>query len=126
VESVVFPLAAAAVAIGLGRHSYYISAENVARIRMYTFYMGQFGVWASSLARISVACMLLQFEISNIWKRVLWLGIGIGLAVSLFQDIGGFGQCQPIAANWDATPIATCWSMELQKVWLYTIIRKYT
>jgi hypothetical protein len=125
VESVVFPLTAASVAVGLGRYSYYVSADDIVRIRMYTFYLGQLGVWASSLARVSIACMLLQFEISTIWKRVLRLGIGIMFAIAVFQDIGGFGQCQPITANSDTTPIASCWSMELQKVWLYTVVRKY-
>jgi hypothetical protein len=44
----------AATEKGLGHFNYYIPAEDIPYVRKYNFLMRLFGVWASSLARVSV------------------------------------------------------------------------
>ncbi|KAF1973061.1 hypothetical protein BU23DRAFT_641448, partial [Bimuria novae-zelandiae CBS 107.79] len=99
-----------AIGLGLGRYEYYLSPSTMVTILKHLFALGFAGFWASSLARISIGSMLLRFEISNIWRVVLWILILIQLCLPLTLIVFALLQCHPIRAMWEHVPDAVCWS----------------
>jgi hypothetical protein len=109
-----------AIHYGLGRHIYYVPPASQTKVFKLLFVFDIVGVWASSLARISVAAMLLRFQISNAWRVVLWVLIFIQLAMALAVDIGVFTFCRPLRAMWENVPDAVCWTLQHIRILGYT------
>lgn len=110
----------AAVSKGFGRHNYYVTPDKSVEILRNLFCVEILGIWASSLARISVACMLLQFEISVSWKATLWIAIFLQLGVAFSSNICQFMQCRPLVAMWNIVPGAGCWAP--RRTWIYSCV----
>jgi hypothetical protein len=62
-------------------------------------------IWALSIACIktSVACLLLRFQQTRIWRISLYALIGVTIITSVGFFIFTFFQCIPLAAAWDPT-----------------------
>lgn len=62
-------------------------------------------IWALSIACIktSVACLLLRFQQTRIWRISLYALIGVTIVTSVGFFIFTFFQCIPLAAAWDPT-----------------------
>jgi hypothetical protein len=115
----------AAITEGLGRHNYYVTpGEKVDMFRL-LFGVNIFGPWVTSLARISVALMLLQFDSSVVWRVTLWAAIGFQVAVAFSSDVTILLSCHPIRAMWDDIPNAKCWTPQQVAVTTYTFTGKY-
>jgi hypothetical protein len=98
---VTYALFAAAVSLGFGKHSIYVSHQSVHRILQCLFGLTLTGLLASTFSRVSVTFLLLDFAPSRTWKIVLWFLI-------IFQIIALFGtefielfQCRPVRASWE-------------------------
>jgi hypothetical protein len=114
----------AAITEGLGRHNYYVTpGEKVDMFRL-LFGVNIFGPWVTSLARISVALMLLQFDSSVVWRVTLWAAIGFQVAVAFSSDVTILLSCHPIRAMWDDVPNATCWTPQQVAMTTYTFTCK--
>lgn len=109
------------VVYGLGRHNFYLTAENRERANHFLF-MGQ-PPWAWSIALIksSMALMLLRFKHSRKWKIFLYFMIGLQLAIAIGVNCSQFLMCRPLTALWDpATLNVRCWSPPAIEASVYT------
>jgi hypothetical protein len=114
----------AAIREGFGRHNYYVTVEGSAGIFRYVFYDEILGSWASCLARVSVALMLLEFHISIPWRVFLWIAILFQLGVAFSSNLCLFIQCRSLRAMWDMVPDATCWTSQQTQIYAYTFAGK--
>ncbi|KAH8744247.1 hypothetical protein F5883DRAFT_359086, partial [Diaporthe sp. PMI_573] len=103
-------LFAAGVAHGFGRHSSYVTPEKSVKILQCLYGVTVVGLWASVFARISVACLLLQFATSRRWKLAVWAAIAFQVASLFAAELIELVQCRPIRAFWEPVPGAQCLS----------------
>jgi hypothetical protein len=115
----------AAITEGLGRHNYYVTLEKHVDISRLLFGDNLLGTWVSCLARISVALMLLRFDISALWRTVLWVTIGFQLAIAFSSNVTILVRCHPIRAMWDVVPDAKCWTSQQINLAFYIFAGKY-
>jgi len=119
VEMTVFALLVAASCYGLGRHSFYVTHDNSERALHCMFVIMMVGLWAATLARVSVAYMLLRLDSSHIWRITLWFGIIIQIVAVLGANICQLIQCRPLRSMWAVVPDARCWSPIQTQIWGY-------
>ena len=76
----------AAVDKGFGRHQVYIYADLPMVLR---FNLGVFmaGTGASCWARVSIACLLLQFTTDRVWRVLIWATMALNLLDFLAYEI---------------------------------------
>jgi len=98
-ELVSLSLIAAAVSRGFGRHDRYIDEDTAADIRQWTYSSALTGTVASSLARISVACLLLQFTLSRVWRFVIWAALAVQALTLTAFEITYLVQCRPVVCS---------------------------
>jgi hypothetical protein len=110
---------AAAVTKGFGCHNYYLTTKDKVNIFRCLFCIEVLGLWVLSLARISVACMLLRLDkaMSTSWKVILWIAIVFQLGAAFGSNICQFIRCRPLHAMWDVVPHARCW--DPIESWIY-------
>lgn len=77
-----------------------------------TFVVYIVGFWASCFARISVACLLLQFTLAQAWRAALWAMITLQVLLMVGCNLVVLLQCRPIRATWAQVPGAKCLSSE--------------
>lgn len=96
-----------------GRHSFFLSMEQLTEGLRLSFAMMFLWVWAVSLTKMSILLMLLRVKQTTLWVRgitglivfVLLVGIGITICQLL--------QCSPPKANWEVMLALThCWNAE--------------
>ncbi|KAN0096715.1 hypothetical protein V8E51_015520 [Hyaloscypha variabilis] len=118
-EIIVFSAMVAAVTKGFGRHNYYLTAKDKVNIFRCLFCIEVLGLWVLSLARISVACMLLRLDkaLFTSWKVILWIAIIFQLGAAFGSNICQFIRCRPLHAMWDVVPHAKCW--DPIESWIY-------
>ncbi|KAH7399698.1 hypothetical protein BKA66DRAFT_170447 [Pyrenochaeta sp. MPI-SDFR-AT-0127] len=95
---------------------YFLTAGLIGKL---FFALGLVAFWASSLARISIGCMLLCFPISKAWKTTLWILLAIQLIMPLGANIFALLQCRPVRANWEPVPTAVCWPDKVSQIYGY-------
>ncbi|KAH6949453.1 hypothetical protein DER45DRAFT_580327 [Fusarium avenaceum] len=115
-EIVTYSLFAAAVANGFGRHNDYISPENTISILKCLFGVIMTGLWVSTFARLSIACLLHSFSTSKSWKMLLWFIMGFQIVTLAASEIFQLLECRPVRAMWEPVDDAEC--MPMQKVWV--------
>jgi hypothetical protein len=119
-----FAFEAAACANGVGRHIYYLSAEQLSLAMHYLFVMYCVWVIAVGLVRISAACLLLRIIDTHFWRLTLWTLITIQtlsiIAASILQLI----ECRPLRAMWDVVEDAQCWTPAQMHIWSYVYSSK--
>ncbi|KAH6952548.1 hypothetical protein BKA56DRAFT_504930 [Ilyonectria sp. MPI-CAGE-AT-0026] len=122
-EAITFSFFAAAVASGLGRHSVFVSPEDGASILRCLFAIAVAGLWASALARISIAYLLLTLSTCRSGARVvLWSMTVLQVGALIVTEAITLLQCRPIQAIWEDVPDAQCLSTKTIQVggYLYT------
>lgn len=107
-ETVAAALLCSAFSLGLGRHSYDVTSENVVKIRRRLLGIAFTSVWAAILARISIAVMLLRLDISRSWRWTLWAAILVQLGMGISANACQLTQCRPVRALWEPVPHAEC------------------
>ncbi|KAM5358814.1 hypothetical protein ACJZ2D_014955 [Fusarium nematophilum] len=124
-EAITFSFFAAAVAFGLGRHSVFISREESTSILRCLYAIAVAGLWASALARISIAYLLLTLSTCHAGARVIiWSMTLLQVGALLVTEIMTLLQCRPIRAMWEDVPGAQCQSIKTMQVggYLYTAV----
>ncbi|KAH7137052.1 hypothetical protein B0J13DRAFT_506928 [Dactylonectria estremocensis] len=122
-EAITFSFFASATASGLGCHSFFISPEDGALILRCLFAIAVVGLWASTLARISIAYLLLSLSTCCRSARVvLWSMIALQIGALIVTEAITLLQCRPIQAIWKDIPEAQCLSIKTLQVggYLYT------
>lgn len=125
VEMTVFALLVAASYYGLGRHSFYVTPDNSERALHYMFTIMMLGLWAATLARVSIAYMLLRLDSSLAWRITLWVGIIIQIIAVLGTNICQLLQCSPLRSMWAVVADARCWSPIQTQIYGYIFAGKY-
>ncbi|KAH7153513.1 hypothetical protein EDB81DRAFT_758458 [Dactylonectria macrodidyma] len=123
-EAITFSFFAAAVALGLGRHSVFVSPEDSTSILRCLFAIAVAGLWASALARMSIAYLLLTLSTCRTGARVIiWSMIILQVGALIATEIMTLLQCQPIRAIWEHVPDAQCVSIKTMQAggYLYTV-----
>ncbi|KAH7132734.1 hypothetical protein EDB81DRAFT_659704 [Dactylonectria macrodidyma] len=108
---------------GLGRHNYYLSAEQSREATKLFFIQQPLWNWAMSMAKISIALLLLRIDRdSRPWRIFLYLMIAVLLLISFTITGFQFSVCRPLAAFWDkAITGATCIPNEVLQVSIYVL-----
>ncbi|KAH6953925.1 hypothetical protein BKA56DRAFT_681699 [Ilyonectria sp. MPI-CAGE-AT-0026] len=123
-EAITFSFFAAAVAFGLGRHSVFVSPENSTSILRCLYAIAIAGLWASALARISIAYLLLTLSTCRTGARVIiWSMTVLQVGALIVTEVLTLLQCRPIRAIWEHVPDAQCQSIKVMQVggYLYTV-----
>ncbi|KAH6973929.1 hypothetical protein EDB80DRAFT_900468 [Ilyonectria destructans] len=108
-EAITFSFFAAAVTSGLGRHSFFISPEDGASILRCLFAVAVVGLWASAMARISIAYLLLTLSTCCRSARVIiWSMTLLQIGALIVTEAITLLQCRPIKAIWEVIPDAEC------------------
>jgi len=115
-------MTAVAVSRGFGRPAYLLSSNDIEVIGISTFIVFVIGFWASTFARISVACLLLQITQERIWRGVLWSTVVFNMGMLVATNIVELFQCRPIRAIWAPVPDAKCFSPETIWSFAYSFI----
>src|SRR3569833_303588 len=108
-----------AVRLGFGRHSYFLSDEEVDGILFYTYIATLVGACASWGARISIACLLLQFAMTRLWRITIYTTLCLLIIAFLGFEITFLVQCRPIEALWKPKTEAQCFSTEQFSIQIY-------
>jgi len=121
-EAVTLGLTAAAVSHGLGRHDIYVTPEEFENIWKLEFSVFVIALWPSTLARISIAFMLLRIVPSVAWKVVLWGLVVVQVGDLIAADVIQLLECQPIQAMWSQVEGAVCLTSDQMHWDVYTFI----
>ena len=81
----------ATIASGFGRHNMYITDRPGVLRNNLGVYMA--GTGASCWARISIACLLLQFTTSRLWRVLIWMTVGLNALDFLMYEIVQLVNC---------------------------------
>lgn len=92
---------AASCYYGIGRHSYYVSAEHAKTANYYSFVGQPICIWSLGFAKMSMACMLLRIKHTKTWMYGLYALILLVVLAGVISNIAEFIQCRPLAAMWD-------------------------
>ncbi|KAM5341938.1 hypothetical protein ACJ41O_014969 [Fusarium nematophilum] len=111
-EVITYSFFAAAVANGFGRHNYFVTPESRTTILKLLFGVIFTGLWVSTFARLSIACLLYSFTTSASWRAVLWFVIGFQGAMLIGSEIFQLLECRPVRAMWELVPDAQCMAQE--------------
>jgi hypothetical protein len=102
---------------GWGHISHYISPANRTVAFKCMFIQQVFWCFSTALVRISVACSLLRFSSSRVWKWSLYMIIGTQIITYLIFLIFLFGNVSPLRANWEPVPNAKRWDAKYYKTY---------
>ncbi|KAK5652035.1 hypothetical protein OQA88_10938 [Cercophora sp. LCS_1] len=99
-----------AIRHGLGRPTFYVSAEDQPLGRMYLYFGQHASGWAIGFAKLSIALMLFRLRQEIIlWKTFLtcMMVVSVGIAATTSGFL--FAACKPLRAMWDyTTPDPVC------------------
>nr|CEG05002.1 unnamed protein product [Fusarium clavum] len=116
IEVIVYSLFIASVVSGLGRHSYDVSPQESIRTLQYVYAVMLLSTLVPAIARISVACLLLKFASTKVWRTIIWFIIGIQSICVISTEVFQLIQCRPINAHWEEVPDAQC--LSAQHIWI--------
>lgn len=106
---------------GMGRHNYYIPAEEQINAGRILYIVQPIWIWVVAFIKISMACMLLRILRSTIWRLFLYAMIGlVSPSTSSFMLILLL-QYQPVSAFWNPdAPNVKCWGPLPAQIGLYS------
>jgi len=118
--TITFGLFITAIVHGFGHHSFYITPEDSVIVFKCLYVVLNVGLFAAVFARISVACLCLQFTTSTVPKIILRAQITFQIASLIATAVATWIQCRPISAFWEAVPGGKCFSPP--QSWAFTAI----
>ncbi|GIJ90362.1 hypothetical protein Asppvi_009316 [Aspergillus pseudoviridinutans] len=102
---------------GVGRsRTDFTNMEVYRKALLYWWFSQIFYIWASALAKVSIAISLLRLTVVKIHRLVLWGNIGLTIAVGLMFWLVLLLDCDPISYFWDfadPTKSGTCMSEKI-------------
>ena len=115
IEAIALTFTAVAVSNGFGRHSIYLTPDNIEAIGVDFFVVIMVSLWASCSARISVALLFLEFTPAISWRIVLWGIVCFQVALGIASDTVQLVQCRPVQAMWEPVEGAHCFTND--QIW---------
>jgi len=110
-----------AVHYGMGRHNFYVPADRAILAEKWLFISQPPYAWAMSLAKMSIAWMLIRIRRdSRIWVAGMSVIMVICLGVAISANSFALTMCKPVWAIWDhSNPDAVCDSPRKAEISIY-------
>jgi hypothetical protein len=116
-EIIAYSLFAASINNGYGRQASFITPKQRVKILQLQLAFRATGPCAATFARLSTVYQLIKLSPSAVWKRFLWVIVGLLTASLLVDELFGLLQCYPLSAIWDHTiPNSRC--LHPRKRWI--------
>ena len=106
-----------AVALGFGRHVYYLTPSQRYNIMMWASVSSTHCIMALCVGKISLCLSLLRIIQGAGWKKLRWIiyfTIFVVFAVNTIVAITNYVQCQPVQKNWNPAIPGRCWKPSVQ------------
>ncbi|KAH8707192.1 hypothetical protein GQ44DRAFT_715913 [Phaeosphaeriaceae sp. PMI808] len=117
-EIIVYSSFAASINTGYGRHASFITPKPRVKILQLQLVIQTVGPCAATFARLSTVYQLIKLSPSVVWKRSLWVIVGLLIASLLIVDLFLVLRCYPVSAIWDKTiPNSRC--LSTRKKWIF-------
>ncbi|KAM7192186.1 hypothetical protein V8F33_008460 [Rhypophila sp. PSN 637] len=95
---------------GLGRHNFYISAQDQFQPSKLLFISQILSCWAIVLGKIAIALLLLRLKTGTRWHIFLYAMCAVQVCYAIVATVVSLARCKPISAAWDyKTEIRDCW-----------------
>jgi len=108
-EIIAYSLFVASINIGYGRHDSFVTPKLRLKILQFQLAFRTAGPCAATFARLSTVYQLIKLSPSVVWKRSLWVIMGLLIASLLVVELFAFLRCFPVSALWDITiPNSRC------------------
>lgn len=106
---------------GMGRHNIYVPADRAVLAEKWLFISQPPYAWAMSLAKMSIAWMLIRIRRdSHIWVAGMSVIMVICLGVAISANTFALTMCTPVWAIWDhSNPDAVCQSPRKAEISIY-------
>lgn len=104
-------LGGSAVAYGWGRQYLTLDPADVVTTLKLQFALQTTWIFTLCFVRLSVACSLLRFGTDKLWRWTLYILMGLQVLISSSYVVIQFGQCRPVASNWEHVPDVKCWDV---------------
>ncbi|PYH96666.1 P-type ATPase [Aspergillus ellipticus CBS 707.79] len=105
---------------GIGRQLLEFRSRGELRRAMLWWWLGQcIYLWASGVAKVSIALALLRLTVQRAQRITLWIVVGTSTCVGLVFWFILLLQCHPISEFWERTGAGTCLSTEILLVVAY-------
>jgi hypothetical protein len=104
-----------AISHGMGRHSYYLTAEQRVAACKYIYLSYGFSIMSTCFGKISVALFLLRLVGGGGMERWFYAGIVSLLVVNITCTAFVYAQCTPARALWDIGIPHKCWDPLIQQ-----------
>ena len=106
------------IAHGFGRHNVYI-ADRAAVLRNN---LGVFmtGTGASCWARVSIACLLLQFTTSRRWRALIWFTLALNIVDFVVYEVVQLANCTSVLMQGRAEVLKGTSCLTPMHVWSFT------
>ncbi|GKZ31064.1 hypothetical protein AbraIFM66950_011123 [Aspergillus brasiliensis] len=98
---------------GVGQHMMDLhSTEKIHHSMLWWWLCQCIYIWASGIAKVSIALALLRLSIQNYQRIILWAVMGASACISLVFWFFMLLQCQPISEFWERTGTGQCLSTD--------------
>ncbi|KAK5651370.1 hypothetical protein OQA88_12527 [Cercophora sp. LCS_1] len=115
-ESASIILTIVAVSHGFGYPLNLLAPDQIEVIGYSTFSAFTIAIWASTFARISILCLLLQIAQERGWRWTLWSAVALQGASLAACNISQLLQCRPIRSMWSNVPEKQC--VPTEHIWI--------
>ena len=106
-----------AVALGFGRHAYYLTPSQRYNIMMWASVSSTHCIMALCVGKISLCISLLRIIQGAGWRKLRWIiyiTMFVVFAVNTVVAITNYVQCNPVQKNWNPAIPGTCWKPSVQ------------
>lgn len=117
---------ASAVAHGFGKHTVFIHKEDMHVLGDHLFGVYLTSMPASAFARISIACLLLQFTTRRGWRALIWITIVMQVLICVLYYVVQFVNCGSVLAAKLKFKDSQCLSPSHVWGFTYASVCKYT
>jgi hypothetical protein len=110
-----------------GKHTMYVSPENLTNAFRYSFYLILIWIWSLTWVKLSISLMLLRIKQSKAWKIGIWTMVAFLCLSAVAGTLAGLFQCTPIKANWELEiRQASCWESGSLQTATYAVSCKHS
>jgi hypothetical protein len=111
---------------GLGRPITTVDLPDIIKVLKYT----TFAIFVNGLSmgflKIGIGIGLLRLRLSKVFNYAVIIAVLISSLVNFIVFPGTFGQCRPLAKQWNPSLPGNCWSKKTSLAFSYTQTCKFT
>jgi hypothetical protein len=89
-----------------------VTPENFTKTMKMQFAVQTTWLFTLCFVRLSVSCSLLRFGTERWWKWTLYFMMAIQVLITSSYVVIQFGQCHPLASNWEMVESVQCWNIQ--------------